>query len=251
MRQTTTRRLVVLVFVAVGVMPAAGGRLHARAATAEGQPPAPQAPVPVIVAQGTGEVRAVPDVAYVALGVDQQAKTPKEAQAATAKIMTAIQQRLLESGVTKEAIRTTALDVQAQFDWVNGRQVPRGYLSRHHVEVRVDDVSRAGDVLDLAVGAGGTSVQGVRFDLKARTALEREALTKAVADGRARADAMAAGAGTSVVGVIRVEEGARYGGPEPVMMRMAAQADAAAPAPPVAPGETVIRATVTVTARVK
>lgn len=248
MRQTTTRRLVVLVFVAGGLLGHARA-VEASGAAAQAQPQDP-ALVPTIVAQGTGEVRAVPDVAFIAVGVEQNAKTPKEAQAATAKAMTAVQQRLIASGVPKDAVRTTALDVQAQFDWVNGRQVPRGYLSRHHVEVRVDDVSRAGEVLDLVVGAGGTSVQGVRFDLKARVMLEREALTKAVADARARVDAMAAGAGATVTGILRIEEGARFGGgPEPMMMRMAA-ADAA-PAPPVAPGETVIRATVTVTARVK
>lgn len=247
MRHLTTRRLAVLVFVAAGQL---ARPLATQAGPADQAPPQDHALVPSIVAQGTGEVRAVPDVAFVALGVEQNAKTPKEAQAATAKVMTAVQQRLVASGVPKEAIRTTALDVQAQFDWVGGRQVSRGYVARHHVEVRVDDVSRAGDVLDLAVGAGGTTVQGVRFDLKARATLEREALTRAVADARARADAMAAGAGTSVAGILKIEEGARVGGgPEPMMMRMAA-ADAA-PAPPVAPGETVIRATVTLTARLK
>lgn len=248
MRQITTRRLVVLVFVAAGLL---ARPLTTQAGPAGAAQPQDQALVPAIIAQGTGEVRAVPDLAFIALGAEQNAKTPKEAQAATAKAMTAVQQRLIASGVPKDAIRTTALDVQAQFDWVNGRQVSRGYLARHHVEVRVDDVSRAGEVLDLAVNAGGTSVQGVRFDLKARATLEREALTKAVADARARAEAMAAGAGTTVAGILKIEEGVRYGGPEPMMMRMAAQADAAAPAPPVTPGESVIRATVTLTARIK
>lgn len=249
MRQTTTRRLAVLVFIAGGLLGQTGA---ADAFGARGQTPSPdQALVPTIVAQGTGDVRAVPDVAFIALGAEQNAKTPKEAQAATAKAMTAVQQRLIASGVPKDAIRTTALDVQAQFDWVNGRQVSRGYLARHHVEVRVDDVSRAGEVLDLAVNAGGTSVQSVRFDLKARATLEREALTKAVADARARAEAMAAGAGTTLAGVVRIEE--QGAGAMPMYERGAAFRAVAAPdaAPPVAAGEIEIRASVILTARVK
>jgi uncharacterized protein YggE len=125
-------------------------------------------------------------------------------------------------------------------------------MARHTIEVRVDDLARVGELLELAIGAGGTSVQGVRFDLKERAKLERDALTRAVADARARADAVAAGAGSAIAGIVRIEEaGLSGGGPEPVMMRMAAAPMAGDAAPPVAPGETVIRATVTLTARLK
>lgn len=220
----------------------------AAAAPSLAQTPAPQAPT--VVARGEGEVRAVPDMATIALGAEQLARSPKDAQAAVATAMTAVQQRLLAAGVPKDAIRTTSYDVQAQFDWANGRQTLRGYMARHAIEIRVDDVARVGDLLDVAISAGGTSVQGVRFDLRQRAALAREALTKAVADARARADAMAAGAGTTVSHVVRIEEAGAAGGPEPPMMRMAAPMAADA-APPVAPGETVIRAAVTLTAALK
>jgi uncharacterized protein YggE len=215
------------------------------------QTPAAAGP-PIVVVRGDGEVRAVPDLAYVGLGTEHTAPTPKEAQAVVAKAMSAVQQRLAAAGVAKDAMRTTAYDVQARVDWVNGKQVPRGYMARHTIEVRVDDLARVGELLELAIGAGGTSVQGVRFDLKERAKLERDALTRAVADARARADAVAAGAGSAIAGIVRIEEaGLSGGGPEPVMMRMAAAPMAGDAAPPVAPGETVIRATVTLTARLK
>jgi uncharacterized protein YggE len=219
-------------------------------ASAQPPPPGPPPP-PTVVVRGSGEVRAVPDMATIALGAEQQAKTPKEAQAAVAKAMTAVQQRITAAGVPKDAIRTTHYDVQPQFDYANGRQTLRGYVARHTIDVRVDDIDRIGELLDAAIAAGGTSVQGVRFDLKKREALEREALTRAVADARARADALAAGAGSAVAGIVRVEEAGLGGGPEAPMMRMAAQPMAADMAPPVAPGETVIRASVTLTARLK
>lgn len=215
------------------------------------QTPAAPSP-PTVVVRGDGEVRAVPDMAHVGLGTEHTAPTPKEAQAVVAKAMTAVQQKLAAAGVAKDAMRTTAYDVQARIDWVNGKQVPRGYMARHTIEVRVDDLARVGELLELAIGAGGTSVQGVRFDLKERAKLERDALTRAVADARARAEAVAAGAGSTLGGIVRIEEaGLTGGGPEPVMMRMAAAPMAADAAPPVAPGETVIRATVTLTARLK
>jgi hypothetical protein len=94
-------------------------------------------------------------------------------------------------------------------------------------------------------------VQGVRFDLKQRATLEREALARAVADARARAEAVAAAAGSAIAGIVRIEEtGLGGGGPEPAMMRMNLAA-VAGDTPPVAPGETVIRASVTLTVRLK
>ncbi len=213
------------------------------------QPVAP--PVPMVVVHGEGEVRAVPDVAFVTIGAESRAQTPKDAQAASAKAMTAVQDRIVAAGVPKAAIRTLSYDLQPQFDYTNGKQVPRGYLARNVIEVRLDELAVVGEVLELAVAAGGTAVQGVRFDVKARAALEREALTRAVADARARAEAAAKGAGATVDAVLRIEEAGHGGGPEPVMMRMAAAPMAGDAAPPVAPGETIIRATVTLTARLK
>ncbi len=218
---------------------------------ASAQTPATPA-APTVVVRGDGEVRIAPDMATIGLGTEHTAPTPKEAQAVVAKAMTAVQQRLIGAGVPKDAVRTTSYDVQARIDWVNGKQVPRGFMARHAIDVRVDDLSRVGELLELAIGAGGTSVQGVRFDLKQRDTHEREALTRAVADARARADAVAAGAGSTIAGIVRIEEaGIGGGGPQPVMMRMQESLTVGDAAPPVAPGETVIRASVTLTARLK
>lgn len=223
--------------------------MAAVAAVAGAQPATP--PAPVVVVRGEGEVRAVPDVAFVTIGAEFRGQTPKAAQASAAAAMTAVQQRIVAAGVPKDAIRTLTYDLQAQFDYSNGKQVPRGYQARNVIEVRLDDIQTVGEILELAVAAGGTSVQGIRFDLKRREALEREALTRAVADARARADAVAKGAGAAVVAVVRIEElGADVRPMEPPMMRMAA--DTVAPAaPPIAAGEIVIHARVTLTATIK
>ena len=217
------------------------------AAGAQSTAPAP----PTVVVRGEGEVRAAPDVAFVTIGAEFRAATPKEAQGLSAKAMTAVQQRLLAAGVPKDAIRTLSYDLQAQFEFTSGKQVPRGYQARNVIEVRLDDIQTVGEMLELAVAAGGTSVQGVRFDLKQRAALEREALTRAVADARARAEAAAKGAGAAVVAVLRIEEGGVNVRPmEAPMFRMAADSVAGA-APPIAAGDTVIHASVTLTATIK
>ena len=72
--------------------------------------------------------------------------------------------------------------------------------------MRIDAIERVGELLDAFVDAGATTVTGVRFDLKDRAGAEREALRMAVADARARADAIASAAGRSIDRVFRISD---------------------------------------------
>ena len=205
----------------------------------------------VVVVTGEGVVKAAPDQAWMTLVAESRAKNSRDAQSQTAQAMTTIQQKLAGAGIGKDAVRTIAAELNIDAEWTNGRQVPRGYVARNVIEVRIDDVMKVGDVMDLAVTSGATAVQGVRFDIKQRDALEREALKRATADARARADAAAAGAGRAVDKVLRIEEpGARpIPPPQPMMMMRAAVAEQAQT--PVVAGEIEIRANVTLTASLK
>ena len=142
---------------------------------------------PAIVVNGEAVVQATPDRAFVTVSVESRDKNPGTAQKQTATAMDAVRRKLAQTGVKDDQLRTLAYDLQLEFDFDKGRQVPRGYVARDMLEVRLDDVTQVGTVIDAAVGAGATNIGGVRFDLKERDALEREALKRAVADGSARA----------------------------------------------------------------
>ena len=224
------------------------------AAPAYAQVPPPAAAAterPVIVTTGEGVVKLAPDRVWISIAAESRAKSPRDAQRANADAMKAVLDKLKALGLAADAVRTSGYDLQPEYDYVNGRQTLRDYVARNTVEVRIDEVGRAGDVLDAAVGSGATSVSGVRFDLKDRSGAEREALRLAVADARARANAAAAGADLHVERVLRIEE-QRITVPEPrplpMVRTMAMQADAATP---ITPGELEVRATVTMTSSVR
>jgi uncharacterized protein len=209
--------------------------------------------LPVIVTTGQAEVKMAPDQAWVTIVAESRSKDPKEAQRLNAAAMSAVMQQLKAMGLAADAIRTTAYELHPEFDYANGRQTLRGYMARNAIEVRVDEITRVGDVLGASVGSGATSVGGLRFGLKDRDGAEREALRLAVRDARTRADAAASGAGVQIVRVQKVEE-QRSGGPEPprpMMRQMTMEASASAMAPPVAPGPIEIRSVVTMTLVVK
>lgn len=210
---------------------------------------AAQEPPPVVVTQGEGVIRVVPDRAFVNLQVETRAERPPEAQRANAEAMTAVRGALESLGLDAESIRTLGVNLQAEFDFVDGQRTFSGYLASNAIEVIVDDLTRVGDVVDRAVDAGATSVSGIRFDARERRVLERRALEEAVADAKARATVAAVGAGAQIGDVLRIEEqGAQ---PVQTMFRMSMQAEASQAVTPIAPGQIEIRAGVTLTARLR
>src|SRR5438552_16293273 len=142
-------------------------------------------------------------------------------------------------------------DLQQEFDFNQGRRIPREFMARNAIEVRVDDGSRTGEIMDAVVQSGASSIAGIRFDLQDRTGAEREVLRLAVADARARADAAAAGAGRTVDRVIRVEDSRESVMPPRPMMTMGRTAEALAVQTPVEPGLVEIHARVTLTVSMK
>jgi hypothetical protein len=237
-----TRTAACLLLVAVaGVLPA-----NAQLTTSETPQP------PVVVTTGEGVIKRAPDRAWVMIAAENRARTPQEAQRANSETMTAVNQRLKTSGIAADAIQTTLFDLQPEFDYLNGKQTLRGYVARNQVQVRVDELSKLGDVIASVVGGGATNVSGVRFDLKDRDAAEREALKSAVADARARADAAASGANMRVERITRIEEQREFSGPPPrPMMAMRAGPAEQQPTVPIEAGEIEIRVRVSLTAAIK
>jgi uncharacterized protein len=205
---------------------------------------------PSIVTSGEGIVKMAPDRVWVSIAAESRARSPRDAQRANADAMSAVLGRLKGAGLPADAIRTSGYDLQPEFDYANGKQTLRGYVARNAIDVRVDDIARVGEILDLAVGSGATSVSGIRFDLKDRSAAEREALKRAVADARARADAAASGAGLTIDRVVRIEEQRGYvQEPRPMAMRRDLAAESAQT--PITAGELEVRATVTMTTAIR
>lgn len=223
--------------------------LAAQVATAQQtQPPREEAQ---IVTVGDGVVQASPDRAWITFSAESRASSAREAQRRNAEAIRPVQDRLRASGVAAEAIRTLAYDLQYEWDFVDGRRVGRGYVARNSLEVRVDAIERVGELVEIGVSSGATAVSGIRFDLKNRAQIEREALRLAVADARAKAEAAALAAGLSLNRILRIQEQGAADVPVPVRafaMREAAQADAA---PPIAAGQIEVRAQVTLTASLR
>jgi uncharacterized protein YggE len=211
----------------------------------------PQEP-PVIVAQGEATVRQAPDVAWVQIAVEARGAKPEEARQKAADAMTAVL-GTLKATVPPANIRTSSLAVTPEMDYTpaTGSRL-KGYLARNQVEVRVDNLDLLSKVMDASVTSGATSVSGLRFDVKARAQVEREALRSAVQDATERAQAIAAGAGRALGPILRLQEQRISSAPYRVAMGGAGGGGrGGATETPVNPGEIEIRAIVVLTASIK
>ena len=220
------------------------------AASAQEPPPA----AATVSSLGEAVIRRPPDRVIITFATEARGQSPQEAQARGAAAMKSVQDALEGLKLPGSPVMTTGLYLSDDYDFVNNQRVRRGYIDRHSVVVRLDEVSRAGEVMTVATAAGATSIGGVRFDRRDREALEEEALKLAVGVARARADALAAGAGRTVDRILKIAEeraAVAAAGPDASVRYASQEAATVGGGVPVASGEIEIRMRVLLTASIK
>jgi uncharacterized protein YggE len=190
---------------------------------------------------GHGVVTIVPDEATVTAGVHTQAASASAALAENAKLMSAVVAALKAAG--GEALQTQQVSLYPQTD-------PQGQVSAYVADNSVSaktKIAGAGALIDAAVGAGANTVNGPALGVSDRDGLYRDALGKAVADARLKAEALAKAGGFGVGPVSSVTEEDSGGAPQV----FAAAGTAAKDSTPVEPGTRDVTADVTVTFRIR
>jgi uncharacterized protein YggE len=232
---------------AIWLVNATGGGAGGVAAA---ETPVPDGTVPTISVSAEGSVLAEPDVAYVQFAVETRGQNAREAQRANAEIFAAVEDTLKNTfRVAARDIRTVGFNVYPEYDYTekNGREL-KGYVATHVVQVTWRDLQDVGRLLDGLAAAGANRMEGVTFGTEKREQYELEALKKAMAAARAKADALAASAGRQVKGVLHIVQGSPAA--VPVLFRASAEvsADAASgsPATSIQTGQIEIRTSVSV-----
>lgn len=194
-----------------------------------------------LTVNGAGTVKTVPDRAEVSFGVVSQAGTARGALAANAAEMRRVIDALRNAGVAADDIQTQQVSLSPRTS-DDGERI-LGYTAQNSVAAQLRNLDRAGAVIDAAVAAGANNVYGPSLVRSDRSELYRTALRAAVADARAKAQALAGASNVSLGRVLNVVESGAAPLPVPV-----AEASRAQDAPtPIEPGTQTIEANVTVT----
>ncbi|KLK88096.1 hypothetical protein SZ63_03240 [Methanoculleus sediminis] len=169
----------------------------------------------LIQVTGTGKVTTTPDQAVVVFAVETENTDVKTAQQQNADRMDAVVNALKRAGIPEKDIRTAGYNI-IPITETDSRGLTTDRVKYYRVinslEVTLNDVNRAGEIVDLAVENGANKVNRFSFTLSDTKQQEfrSQALTAAVAQARGDADAVAAAIGKTIVDVKEVNVGGSY-----------------------------------------
>lgn len=203
--------------------------LHARAAEK------------LVTVTGEATVAVAPDTAVIRIGVTSQGMTARDASEANAKQMTGVLAAIKDNGIADRDVQTSRLSLQPQYDPnKSGTARLLGFQVTNQVTIKIRDIDKLPAILDRAIAAGANEMSGIEFIVSEQSKLLDQARNDAIADARRKAELYAHAAGVKVGQVVTISEEGSSPPPRPMVQAMRAGAV------PVAPGEQMLKAVVTV-----
>jgi uncharacterized protein YggE len=162
----------------------------------------------------TGTVTRVPDLAIISAGVVTKSTTATGAIAENAARMERVRAALKRAGIADRDIQTSSINLNPDYRYENNQPpVLTGYQASNNVSVKFRDIRNSGKILDALVAEGANQINGPSLTIDKPEAAYDEARTKAIAEGRARADLYARALGMRVVRLLSVSESGGYSRP--------------------------------------
>lgn len=210
---------------------------------------APSAKEPELTTNGRGETRLAPDYAYVTIGVTNPAQNAVDAASENARRFEAIMGALHSFGLNDRQLLTSRYNLTQNFEYPkNGQPKPSGFVARSTIRAEVHRLEDLGKIIDASIASGATEVSGVQFLATNTDEARRTAMTEAVRQARADADAMARAAGGSLGRLIALNSGwisqPIYNARQNVQLEGAVLTSAGASATSIVPGDLIITAQV-------
>lgn len=210
-----------------------------------------QLTLPSVTTEGRASIKVAPDLAWLTVTAESRAARPADAQRGSAQAIDSVRASLRKAGLADDAVKTRNYSVDPEMQYADGKSTVIGYIARHSLDVRVDNLAELGAIIDAAGSTGATSVSDIRYDTKQRAEVEAQALSLAVREGLRRADTMAKAAGRAVVGLWKIDDQRMGTPPRPMPLVMAAPSMKASQETVIAPAELEIQAAVTLTVIVR
>jgi len=198
---------------------------------------------------GKGKIKIKPDIAYLTLSVETNAKKASDAVRENAERMKSVLDQLKSQIGKQDKITTTGYQVSPIYEYNEStrRSELTGYRASNQAVVETKNLDELGKLIDSATQVGANRIESLSFDTDKREDYRRQALVKAVEDAKATAETIANAGGVKIVKILRISPS--YEVPVPVYREFGVTAKAiqaeAAPTP-IEPGELTVSATVSI-----
>ena len=162
---------------------------------------------PMLSVDGSGLYEAEPDQASISVGITTHSTDAQDAQNQNAAVASNIQTALLAIGIPEKASQTRNYNFRPTLNTEKGHENEyNGYTVDNTMNIRLDDTSLVGQVIDTALSNGASRINSLQCSARNTQKLRKEALLAAIKDARDKADVIAEGLGKHIVGVQNVSE---------------------------------------------
>ncbi|WP_301109669.1 SIMPL domain-containing protein [Sporosarcina sp.] len=135
-----------------------------------------------ITVYGEGAVKASPDRVQIVISVNSRGTELQEIQQDNASRMNQVTKALLAAGISEDSIQTIDYQIRPVYDYVNGEQRFQGYEVTNTIRITSENLSRAGELVDLAVKNGANQIGSIEFSLQNQDEYYQKALALALQD---------------------------------------------------------------------
>jgi uncharacterized protein YggE len=194
---------------------------------------------------GQGIISIPTTMTQIQLGVEADGKTAQEVQQVVAQRSAKVVELLKSRNVEK--LQTTGISLNPIYNYQNNQQNITGYRATNTVSFRVKTAT-AGNILDEAVQAGASQINGVSFIASDNdiAIAQEQALREATQAAQAQANVVLGALNLTSKGIASVQiNSINRPMPRPFMMNVREAKMDTAPATPVEGGEQEIEASVT------
>ena len=121
--------------------------------------------VPHVLTNGSAEIRVPADMATLSFSISTQEKTPQKARQAVDTSVASFVNALEIAGFKRQELVAGNLRLAPDYSQSSGLALKlNGYQASRDVIVRVYQLDRVGQVIDVALKSGLNAVQSIRYD---------------------------------------------------------------------------------------
>lgn len=139
---------------------------------------------------GEGEIKYIPDLAIVTVGIETTNENLLEAQRQNNNAIDSVIQALLSFNVQKEHIKTKNFNVYQKFDYSESSEKFIGYQVSNYIEFETKAVDNISQIISKLMENGANRFNGVSFTLEDYSLAYNSALKLALENAKSKAAAL-------------------------------------------------------------
>lgn len=193
---------------------------------------------------GSGKVTVKPDIASVRIGIEANGSTVKSVQDKINSTINKVSVAIKGLGIDSKDIQTQNYSITPDYNYSEGSQKIKGYTASTNLAIKVREIDKVNQVIDVSTENGANQVGGINFEVDDNSKTENEARQKAVDEAKRKAGDAAKIAGFRLGKIINYSENFQGGIRPMYMMSSDVKLSAGSPTE-VEPGSTDVTVVVT------